>query len=372
MATYLTVEEAIEIVLLGNEDILQRGKMRMLKFAKYIYDDMNMNVLKTPVREYFQINKKTNSINLPCEKTSISSVNVVDRYGVIYPVWKNESLLDNIVEIAAAKDCSCEHNCGYKLCNTVKNYEATIEDIDDKMPNGDDITFTCATRKTIDGAGNLIEQKQYPQRIYESGVWVDTILYTETIRLCSVEVDDNGCVCDTEGNIDALCGTCVGDSSIIPFGGTAEIPPCEGVDTWKYYCNSKADWFGVQCGIDTCCYNPFTTIYNITETGDRIIFPANFGFDKVLVRYYKTAKTGEIRIPLIALDAFAMGLKWWDVRFNDKKQNLAIKYEQDYTKMKWGLFSILNKRRIAEWRMILTPPVYMASYINQHNTTYLY
>jgi len=371
MSTYLTVEEAIEIVLLGNNDILQRDKGRMLKWAKYVFDDMKLNVLKQPSRQFFQINKRTNSIDLPCEKTGISSINVV-RNGVIYPVWKNEALLGDIVDVAAAKDCSCEHNCGYKLCNTIKNYEATTEDISDFMPNGDEVTFTCVTRKTVNSSGLLVEQKQYPQRVYESGVWVDTILYTENITMCSVEVDDNGCVCDTEENINNVCGSCCGNDSVIPFGGTADIPPCEGVDTWKYYCNSKLDWFGIQCGIESPCINPFNLIYNITETGNRIIFPANFGFDKVLIRFYQTQPTGTITIPLIALDAFAMGLKWWNVRFDDKKQNLAIKYEQDYTRMKWGLFSILNKRRIAEWRMILTPPVYMASYIRTRNTTYWY
>jgi len=372
MSTFLKIEEAVEVVLLGNNDILQRGKGRMLKFARFVYDDLNLNVIKQPVRQYFTINKRTNSIDLPCEKTSISSINVVDRCGVIYPVWKNEALLDTIVDVAAAKDCSCEHSCGYALCNTIKNYETTEEDIDDYMPNGDPVTFTCVTRKTVDAAGNLVEQKQYPQRIYESGVWVDTILYTETIRVCSVEVDENGCVCDTDANIEAVCSTCCNSDSVIPFGGTAEIPPCEGVDTWKYYCNSRMDWFGVQCGIDACYHNPFSTVYNISETGNRIIFPANFGFDRVLVRFYKTTNTADIQIPLIAIDAFAAGLKWWDVRFDDKRQNLSMKYEQDYTKMKWGLFSILNKRRMAEWRMILTPPVYMPSYINQRNTTYLY
>lgn len=371
MSTYLTVEEAIEIVLLGNNDILQRGKGRLLKFSKFIFDDLKLNVLKQPSRQFFQINKRTNSIDLPCEKTAISSINVV-RNGIIYPVWNNQALLDDIVDIAAAKDCSCEYKCGYKLCNTIKNYEATTESLEDFMPNGDPVTFTCVTRKTIDKSGNLTEQKQYPQRVYESGVWVDTILYTENIRMCSVEVDENGCVCDTESNIETICGSCCGNDSVIPFGGTADIPPCEGVDTWKYYCNSKLDWFGVQCGIESPCINPFNLIYNITETGNRIIFPANFGFDKVLVRFYQTTPTGAIQIPLIALDAFAAGLKWWDVRFDDKRQNLEMKYAQNYTSMKWGLLSILNKRRMAEWRMILTPPVYMASYIRQRNTTYIY
>ena len=367
MATFVTVEEAIELLSLGNNDILQRDRMKMLKFAKYVYEDMKLTVLKLPKREYFNINKRTNTIDLPCESTQLSSVNVEDRRtGIIYPVWRNERLHDDIVDVAASRDCSCEHKCGYKVCNTIKGYEATTETITDKMPNGDDVSFTCTNRKVIDGDW-LVEQKQYPQRVYLSGVWTDTILYTENISMCKVEVDDNGCVCDTEANIDAICGTCSSTDNI-PYGGNASMPPCEGVDTWKYYCNTKLDWFSIQGGQDALCHNPFNMIYNISELGNRLIFPSNFGFDRVLVRYYATQKTNEIKIPLIAIDAFILGLKWWNVRFDDKKQNLAQLYEQKYSLSKWGLFGELNKRRLAEYRMILTPPVYVPSFIeNKYN-----
>lgn len=367
MATYLNIGEAIDLVLLGNDDLLKRNRMRYLKWSRYIYDDLKLNVLKQPKREYFNINKRTNSIDLPCPFTQVSSINVRDKSGNFYPVWRNEKITDDIPDIAAGRDCSCEYKCGYKLCNTVKGYEAVVSTKEDKMPDGSDISFECVDRKSVDKSGNFYEQLQYPQRVYESGVWVDTILYTENRQLCKVEVDHNGCVCDTECNIDTLCSTCCSDSnSSIPFGGTTEKPPCddEDINTWKYYCNSKLDWFWYQCGCDTACINPYNLIYNISELGNRIIFPKNFGFDRVVIRYYDTTSTADIKIPLIALDAFAMGLKWWDARFNDNKQILAEKYSNDYTKMKWGLFGELNRRRIAEWRMILTPPVFVPSYLN--------
>lgn len=374
MPTFLNIEEVIELGLLGNNDLLQRNKMRLLKWAKFVNEDLKLSVFKMPERRYFQIDKRTNSITLPCEYTQLSSINVVDRHGHFYPVWKNDRLTGDIVDVAAGKDCSCEHNCGYKSCNTIKGYEAVTEIIQEYMPNGTLTSFTCVSRKTVDKSGYLVEQKQYPQRIYESGVWVNTILYTETIRMCKVEVDDNGCVCDSDSNIEALCGTCCNDSSVIPFGGTADNPPCEGVETWKYYCNSKMDWFGVQCGQDVHCHNPFNMVYNISEDGNRIIFPSNFGFDKVLIRFYQTSKTNEIQVPLIAVPTYILGLKYWDVRFDDTKQNLAQLYSQQYTQSQWGLFSMLNRRRIAEWRMILTPPVCVPSYTitNRGNNYNLY
>lgn len=367
MSTYLNVEEAVKLIMLGNLDLEQRAKGRFLKWSKYVYEDMKLNVLRQPIRQRFQIDKRTNSIQLPCPFTQVSSVNVRDRYGVFYPVWQNERLSDDIADVAANKDCSCEYKCGYKLCNTIKGYEAVVSTKEDKMPNGDDVSFTCVDRKSVDRSGNFYEQLQYPQRVYESGVWTDTVLYTENRQLCRVEVDHNGCVTDCQHNEDTLCATCCTDSNpnAIPFGGTADHPPCDddNINTWKYYCNSKLDWFWYQCGCERGCINPFNTIFNVSEMGNRLIFPKNFGFDWVIVRFYDAPNTADIRIPLIALDAFAMGLKWWDARFNDNKQDLALLYENKYTQMKWGLFGQLNKRRIAEWRMILTPPVFVPSYV---------
>lgn len=375
MSTYLSVDEAVELVLLGNEDILRRDRMKMIKWSRYVWEDLKLDVLKQPVREYFNIDKRTNSIQLPCPFTQVSSVNVRDRFGNFFPVWRNERITDDIPDVAAGKDCSCEYKCGNKLCNTIKGYEAIVSTKYDKLPDGSEISFTCVDRKMVENNGTFIEQLQYPQRVYESGVWVNTILYTENKILCKVELDHNGCVCDTEHNIDALCNTCCDDNSnvnAIPFGGTADNPPCnnQDINTWKYYCNSKLDWFWYQCGCEVGCLNPYDMIYNISELGNRLIFPKNFGFDRVVLRYYKTQNTADIKIPLIALDAFAMGLKWWDARFNDKKQQLAMLYSSEYTKMKWGLFSELNKRRLAEWRMIITPPTFVPSYIpNRLNQT---
>jgi hypothetical protein len=371
MSTFLTIDEVIDFPLLGSNDLLKRNKGRMLKWSKLVYQDLQLSVLKMPNRQFFNINKRTNSINLPCEYTQLSSVNLVDRWGNFFPVWRNERLTGEIVDIAASRDCSCEYNCGYKLCNTIKGYEATTEVIEDKMPDNSDVSFTCVTRKTIDKTGNLVEQKQYPQRVYESGVWVDTVLYTETIRLCAVEVDTNGCVCDTEENIEAVCGTCCSNTDVIPFGGNSMNPPCDNpnIDTWKYYCNSKLDWFSVQCGQEARCHNPFRDIYNISEDGNRLIFPAKFGFDRVLVRWYGTMPTAQIKVPLLAVDAFATGLLYYDHEYSAdvNDQRLASVFGDKYAKKKWGLFSDLNKRRISEYRMILTPPVFVPSYIGLGN-----
>lgn len=353
--------------MLGNDDYLQRAKGRLLTWAPHVMADMNLNALKTARRELMSINKRTNTIDLPCNASRLSSVNIMDEHGVLYPVYRNERLHDDIVDIGAVKDCNCEHNCGYKLCNTIKGYESIVTTMTDKNPDGSTATFQCVTRKGVDSNGYFYEQKQYPLRRYVSGVWTDTVLHTENIKLCKVQVDDNGCVCDNDSNVDALCHSCGiqnNDNLLCCVGGTASKSPNDNCDTWIYYCDSKMDWFSMQCGGFAFMPKPYSNIYNVTELGNRLIFPPDFGWDKVMVRWYEDTDIDNIRVPAIALDTFILGLKWWDSRFNDKKLALASVFGPQYARSKFGLVVELNKRRIAAFRMMLSPPAFIPSYIN--------
>lgn len=224
--------------MLAERDTLMRNRGRYLTWSKYVWQDMAMSTLKVPIREIFHINKRTNSIDLPCNFLELCSVNVMDKFGVFYPVFLNDRIHRDLIDIPAEKDCACEYNCGYKMCNTIKGYEAVVTCKSDFNPDGTKVTFECVDRKAIDGQGFLYEQTQYPLRIYLSGVWTETVLHTEDKKLCKVEVDEHGCACDSEDNVKSICNAC-GIDEEIPFGGDANNPPNKKDDTWIYYCNSK-------------------------------------------------------------------------------------------------------------------------------------
>ena len=369
MSRFIPIQEVVMLPMLGERDILQRNKGRYLKWSKYVWQDMELGSVKIAQRRFFEINKRTRSVDLPCDFLQLCSVNVVDKCGVFYPVYRNEKLFEHsdTVDVPAENDCACEYKCGYKLCNTIKGYVAIQSCKEDFMPNGDQIEFDCVDRKAVSPNGFLYEEKQYPLRVYESGIWVDTIKHTEQIKLCEVKVDEHGCCCDTEENIDAVCSSCgINDcNDNIPLGGTANLPPNPQDNTWIYYCNSKSDWFSVQCGqypygYDRNCNN----IYNISELGNRLVFPHNFGYDRVMIRYYADVNLNDLQIPLIAVDTFVMGLKWWDKKYsnNPAEQALAVVFGKQYALMKFGLLRELNKYRIAELGKIFTPPKYIPSY----------
>lgn len=362
MPTFIPVQEILLLPMLANNDYFQRSKGRLLTWAKHVYADMNMTSIKVPVRMLYSIDKRTNSVILPKKTTRVCSVEIMDRYGNKYPVWKNTRLDEKMVDIPAGKSCACEFECGYSLCNTIKGYTAVVSEETDSLPNGDPITFTCVSRQAVDANGFFYSEKQYPLRIFESGVWVDTVLHTEKKQMCEVEIDKNGCVCDSQANIDLICGCSGANIQQIPFGGNAQSY-CDNpnVNTWIYHCSSKMDWFNTQCGgIPNMRHN----IYNVSEMGDRLIFPADFGHDKALVRTYEEPDLNNLQIPFLSVNTFVMGLLYWDNQFNPNKQREAAIFGQRYAELKWGLIGELNKYTIDEQRMMFTPPVYVPSYEN--------
>lgn len=371
MARFTPIMELAEHLCLTSGDLLMRNKGIFLAVSKDVWNDLNETTLrlaervKIPIRELYHINKRTNSIDLPYNANRISSVNI-DVCGTFIPVFRNDSIHDDLVDESSKKNCACAFECGYSLCNSIKGYEVVNHTETDSMPNGDPITFECVDKKVVVGS-ILYAQLQYAQRIYESGVWVDTIKHTENKKMCEVQVDQNGCVCDTEQNIDVVCNACGiqnNDSNQCCIGGTASTPPNADCNTWQYYCTSKMDWFGIQCGKYPYFKKGYNNIYNISELGNRLIFPHDFGWDKVVVRTYTDISLPELKIPYMAREVFMTGMLYFSSTNNINKQQEAALYGEKYSRQKWGLFLELNKYRMAEQRMILTPPVYVPSYDN--------
>lgn len=373
MAKFYDKDEIVRSLCLRSGDLQYRNKGIYMEVFEDVFLDLNTDILKQkaslkiPIRQEFIVDKKTNSINIPHKSLMISSVNSVDRWGHYHPLYRNNSIPEGTVDLSAIPNCACENNCSSQLCNTIKGYEAVTTIKKDFLPDATPISFTCTDKKFTDNNGFFYSQTQYPLRVYLSGVWTNTILYTENKKLCELEIESNGCICDTDSNLQSVCNACGIDDSDYVFGGSSIAPPIYDTDatTWVYECGSQMNWFNTQCGgYAYGCQNEFNNIYNISQAGDRIIFPANFGWDKVMVRFYEDIDIKNIQIPYLAKECFMTGLQAFSYTNNDKKQKLATFYEQKYGRQKWGLLLTLNKYRIAELKEIFTPKAFMPSYIN--------
>lgn len=383
MARFEPAFEVIDQLCLLHGDIQRRKKGLFISVANDVWNDLNETTLriakrlKIPVRKDFQLNRRTNSIDLPCNSNRVSSVNVVDECGIIHPVYRNLSIHDDIVDVPPEKNCACEHNCGYKLCNTVKGYVAVQSTKSDSLPNGSPINFACIDRMAVDKNGVVYKETQYPKRIYTNNVWTDTILFTESKKLCECETDDNGCICDTERNLNILCESCgirASEGNISPqhhsecVGGTAMTPPNPNCNEWTYYCDNKMDWFTVQCGCERHgIRREFNNIYNIGENGKRLVFPPNFGFEKALVRFYEDIPIEDLLIPYIAKQTYMSGILSFAYEMNPEMGQIGEAYSAKYSRYKWGLFTELNKMRISELGNTIAPAAYVPSYMDHRS-----
>lgn len=369
MARFYTIDEVVDDLCLLSGDTLRRNKGIYLSVAKDVFNDMNEDVLKlserikVPVRRLFKVDKRTNSINIPRNVLRINSVSIVDRFGCFHPVYRNDNVSDDIVDVGGTPNCGCD-KCNNQLCNTIKGYEAVVSEKVDYMPNGDPVTFKCIDRKAVDRQGFFYSETQYPLRVYLSGVWDDTVLHTEIKKLCSVEIDNNGCIIDTDSNVNNICTSCGID--VMAYGGNSNEAPCDNpeANTWTYHCASVMEMFNVQCGgYPYGRRGYYSNTYNISELGDRIIFPATFGWETVMIRFYEDITLKNLKIPYLAKSCFMTGMQFYSTQFHDKKQRLAQVYEQKFTKQKWGLLLEMNKYTISESKEIFTPKVYFPSYV---------
>lgn len=391
MARFEPVMDVVDSLCLRSGDTQRRKKGLYLDCASDIWNDLNETTLriakrlKIPVRKKFEVNKRTNSIELPCNFNRLSSVNVIDERGVIHAVYRNLSIHDDIVSVPAEKNCACEKKCGYQLCNTIKGYVAVQSVLSDTLPNGTPITFNAVSRLAVGENGVVYQENQGIQRVYTNSIWTDTILVTTSNQICQCETDDNGCICDTQSNVNLLCASCgirnfqpnINPNNLTnitePYavGGTAVCPPSPNDDEWVYYCNNKMDWFSIQCGCDVSAFrHGCRNVYNIGENGNRLIFPGDFGFEKVLVRFYEDIELSNLVIPYIAKDTFMTGLQYYSMKQNPELRDIAASFGQQYSREKWGLFLELNKMRIKELANTIAAASYVPSYRDHREDRY--
>ena len=84
MPIFQPIQDVVKDLCLREGDLQQLNKMLYLNCAKDVWMDLNLSCVKVPVRERFQINKKTNTINLPKSSIRLSGVDVEGADGVLY------------------------------------------------------------------------------------------------------------------------------------------------------------------------------------------------------------------------------------------------------------------------------------------------
>lgn len=320
-------DEVIRSLMRGEGDNLERNFMRYRSVVRDVFRDLNLGAIKYTERRLIEVDKQTNSIMVPCNYLHLASASIIDNCNKIVPLIFNKNITDDLVDVSAKKSCGCECGCIDDLCGLIKNYEAIQEDVTETMPDTTTKVFTKITRKTVYPDGSMYIEYTEPIRIYEEGVWTDTIPNTTRELLCNLEVKPCGCLTNSEKNKEKLQSCCNADNIQIDFG----------------------------CTDSKCCTNE-SLEYNWTEQGNRITFPSDFAYDKVLLRYYIEQRAKDIIVPLISKRVFMNGLKAYALEFDDNvPMGVKERYMSKYNNGKDRLAIDMHKLSLTEVYKVLTP-----------------
>ena len=95
---FFSPKEAVDIRMLGNDDYQKRDRMRLLKWSKYVWQDMNLTTVKKAVRRRYKINKRTNSVDMDCKFLQLSRPHGVDH--VVFLFYTNS--MKAIIKVCTA------------------------------------------------------------------------------------------------------------------------------------------------------------------------------------------------------------------------------------------------------------------------------
>lgn len=329
---FITIEEIVKGILRRQKDLAGVDKLLLKDIAKDVYKELNLSAIKIPLRAIVDVDKRTNSIYVPENYMTFSSISAQDECGIWVPMVINTNLTSDIVDISEVVDCGCECGCQSPLCSSIKNYELIQEQVSVVMPDNTTEVFTGTFRKKIDNNGNYVAEKIWPTKKYDNSVYVAVVMETTDEFICQVDTLPCGCVKPTEEN---------------------EV---------NLNCNVAAISFNIDCG---CHINPDYLMahfqrecntFNFSEEGDRITFDDRFKEDQVLLRYYADHKTKDLLVPIIARRAMVAGIKADMADYEKQMPNWKINdLKANYTKAKRVLMDQLNIILVKSFNKTVTP-----------------
>jgi hypothetical protein len=320
----VSAKEIVDSLLLRLKDVIGVNRALYMSYAKDVFKELNLRGIKSSKRVVLKINKTLNSVPVPGDYVQYSSAYVFDDCGKLVPVLINSDISEEIIDLAADKKC----DCGSDLCANLKNYELIEEPVLAPMPDGEMQSFTKTSIKKINKDGSYELQTSTPVTIFDDeGNHIATRLETQTEFLCKLEVDGNGCVIENEKNRGAVYTYC----------GFQDINHECGCPPKRNECKVKPT-------------------FNISDDGHRLIFPSDFPYDYIVLRYYYDVKTKDILVPYVAKRVFMDKIYYEGIRYDPKVAlNLKLKTESDISKGERNLLSDLSRMTTSRLYSVISP-----------------
>lgn len=317
---YETAFELVDFMLIMERDLLKVNRPIYLAALKYVFDDLNYSVIRQTDRFVLKVERSpVPHIKVPDGYKMFSSIGVRNHYGKFEPLIVNKDIPADFVDVGASKECGCECGCSNSFCSNIRNYELINTPVSLDLPDGTIGSFTATYRKKIMKDGSLVTETRQPQKIYVNNVHTSTELVTATETLCKLEIEECGCIKKNAKNDHLI------------------------------HEHSDAITVSYECGCPTVEFHENdANFYKISDDHSRIVFPAHFPYDDVLLRCYVNVKTKDLRIPTQARRAVMAGIKKTDALWNGSPGEQA-KWNREFNAARTELLERVARLKLKDF-----------------------
>lgn len=353
----ILLSEQVRKFCLKQGNVKQVNFLRQMEFAAWAFKELFRTSVWELTTVVLDVDPHKHTITIPDNCERLVNISVIDRFGQIQPLTWNPNL--STVDVLCQKNsCSC-HSCG--------GHDTLCEALDNITVIQETITFGSRERTQVtyiknNGCGSLEK---------EIHTWGYDPINEETIQpivlnelLCTIEVNDKGCLLPTKPNIDALQTYCGFNASLFNngyWGGAAS-----GVNPYRSLIPTAYNFYGYW-NWNAACRD---TIHIFRSKRKNSIFvndPANCesvcgkeenDIKKVILSFQTSANTEgvEMLIPEYASMAVDTGILYQQALFNPRDGDRSRAMETKWRTQQRKVQSYLNPVRMDSIRKVQSQP----------------
>ena len=274
-----TLAEVVDQYMMLAFNDKRKYYLNYLVAAQWAWKELLWDTIWQVKSKYVTVDKTTTpySIELPQDILRLLNVSVADSCNNLQPFSVNNAM-NTLVKPQQKKNCSSHGvvGCEDALCDTIDSVTIIMKDI---MINGVAYTEKIWTKRNTNG--DLLQIKETPVKNFAADGTFTVIIDTQEKLICTLEVNQAGCVLPTPNNLKLVmyhCGAC--------------LPSC----------------MDIICATDLPkTPNPFG---RFKEEGNRVFLETKE--DQVIISYQTNGNCPgeEILVPEIAVDAVMFGMNY--------------------------------------------------------------
>lgn len=308
-----TLEEVVLEFMLQQGNVRRNHEAEYMVTAQEVYYDLFRTTLWEMNYMVLEVDKDTNTVQLPCGSERVIGLSVIDVNGLLRPLGYDRNM--NTLQVRCHKEtCSCSTcNGDGTLCEAIDSISFRTEPI-----NIDGVDYFKRIWNKKEGA-MLIEVREVP--VKENG---EVSYITQRDIICEFDVDENDCIKPTPANEELIkvnCGCYITSSPDDMYTmydcADGELPASpNGFGHWKQ---------------DAIC--------------DKTLHLRNVEADKIILSYQADPTDGnpQLLLPRYAKDAFKFGMSYQTVAFKPRVSSRDKEYaESKYLQAKKKLFYFMH------------------------------